>query len=63
MNIADPSFAIFIRIETLDKCFGHDTVEEIIDALVSKKLFYILFLSYWKSCVPLICLVDDILNR
>jgi len=25
---------IYFRIDTLDKCFGHDTVEEIVDALV-----------------------------
>lgn len=25
----------FFRIDVIDKCFGHDTVEEIIDALVS----------------------------
>ncbi|KAF8380520.1 hypothetical protein HHK36_028007 [Tetracentron sinense] len=28
--------SVFHRIETLDKCFGHDTVEEIIDALESE---------------------------
>lgn len=28
-------FPPYFRLETIDKCFGHDTVEEIIDALVS----------------------------
>ncbi|XP_060218929.1 3-hydroxyisobutyryl-CoA hydrolase-like protein 1, mitochondrial [Lycium barbarum] len=31
----DPA-SVLHRIETLDKCFGHDTVEEIIDALESE---------------------------
>lgn len=28
-------FLTYLRIDLLDKCFGHDTVEEIIDSLVS----------------------------
>ena len=29
------------RFETIDKCFSHDTVEEIVDALVSF-IFYVM---------------------
>lgn len=31
------------RIELVDKCFSHDTVEEIIDALVSMYQFWLIF--------------------
>jgi hypothetical protein len=28
-------FSFLLRIDTIDRCFSHDTVEEIIEALVS----------------------------
>lgn len=34
---------MWLRIETIDKCFSKDTVEEIITALVSLTLFFIPF--------------------
>lgn len=34
LDLAGPFFCHLLRIETLDKCFSHDTVEEIIDSLV-----------------------------
>ena len=37
------------RIETIDKCFSHDTVEEIVDALVSFIFYAMPFVL--QSCV------------
>lgn len=34
-NLPNFLFCHFVRIEMLDTCFSHDTVEEIINALVS----------------------------
>ena len=33
-------FWFWLRIDTVDRCFCHDTVEEIIDALVSIKQYF-----------------------
>ena len=39
------------RIETLDKCFSHGTVEEIIDALVSISFFISYFNNKICKCI------------
>lgn len=42
-------FWCWLRIDTIDRCFSHDTVEEIIDALVSIKL--ISLPGTWQSWI------------
>lgn len=65
VNPADFTFAPFIRIETLDKCFSHDTVEEIIDALVSTMILVYIFWVLMKLLCAInsfVRLVGGILN-
>ena len=46
-----PSFfhLCYLRLEVIDKCFSHDTVEEIVDALVSddSAAFFFTILTYF----------------
>lgn len=44
-----PSLFFGFRIETIDKCFSHDTVEEIIDALVGFLDYFFVFLTIYTA--------------
>lgn len=51
------------RIETINKCFGHDTVEEIIDAVVN--IYLIIFwvfvhLEPLRNMIFVICFIKHV---